>query len=33
MISTYVGAFLLAWATGYVLAYKIRMIRTALYAV
>jgi len=29
---TYVGVFMLAWATGYVLGFKVRMIRSALYA-
>lgn len=29
---TIAGAFLLAWAVGYVLGYKVRLIRLALYA-
>lgn len=29
---TIAGAFLLAWAVGFVLGYKVRLIRLALYA-
>lgn len=29
---TVAGAFLLAWAVGFVLGYKVRLIRLALYA-
>jgi hypothetical protein len=32
MSSLYVGVFLLAWAIGYVLGFKVRMIRSVLYA-
>lgn len=32
MSSAYVAVFLLAWAVGYVLGFKVRMIRTVLYA-
>ena len=32
MISAYIAIFLLAWAFGYVLGFKVRMVRTALYA-
>lgn len=31
-MSSYIAAYLAAWAVGYVLGYKVRMIRTALYA-
>ena len=31
-MTTFVGVFLAAWAIGYALGYKVRMIRTALYA-
>lgn len=31
-MTTYVGVFLLAWAIGYVLGFKVRMIRMALTA-
>ncbi len=31
-MTTLIGAFLLAWAVGFVLGYKVRLIRLALYA-
>ncbi len=31
-MTTFVGAFLMAWAVGYVLGYKVRLVRMALYA-
>jgi hypothetical protein len=31
-MTTFVGAFLMAWAIGYVLGYKVRLVRLALYA-
>lgn len=31
-MTTYLAAFLLAWAVGYVLGFKLKMIRSALYA-
>lgn len=31
-MTTYVAIFLAAWAVGYVLGFKVRMIRSALYA-
>lgn len=31
-MTTYTAVFLAAWAMGYVLGFKIRMIRSALYA-
>ena len=31
-MSVTVGAYLLAWAVGYVLGYKVRMVKSAIYA-
>lgn len=31
-MTSFVAAYLFAWAVGYVLGYKVRMVRSALYA-